>query len=561
MSQRKRIWIGVAAGFAVLCCLGIVFGRPAYLKFKEDRALKQAHQFAAKRDYGNAGLSLRVVLRLNPSNAVAAGLLADLLDQQRSPVALTWRRRVAELEPTLTNKLMHAASALRYEAPPYLSTSAVLQNLGAEAETNAAYHLLCVQLALALNHSFQAEKHLRALTRLDPTNRLHWMNLATIQLESKHAGLAATARKDLMALAEDPVLGITALRSLVSESLTRRDFEGALGLADKLTSHPKSTLEDRFLALAVLKSAGAAEFGPKLAALQQTCATNAVSVARAITWMSGQGMAKDALEWSRGLPKTTRETMPVPVAEAECHLTLADFVGLREHVTEGDWGEQDFLRHAFLARALRETGESVHARRYWRRASGAAASERGSLALLLQMARQWGWRDEFKALLWTVADGARGQQWALQALVQEYALGNDTEGLYHVYDALLDRHSGSMEYKNNVAALGLLLGTNMVRSARLAKESYMSSPTNSAVIATYAFALHCGGKTAEGLKLMQCIPEAELRRPDVALYYGVLLAACGQSARAQSYLVAAEKRRALPEEARLLEQARAIPAK
>ena len=55
---------------------------------------------------------------------------------------------------------------------------------------------------------------------------------------------------------------------------------------------------------------------------------------------------------------------------------------------------------------------------------------------------------------------------------------------------------------------------------------------------------------------MQALPESELSRPNIALYYAVLLAAAGDADKAKPYLDAAEKSPMLPEERRLLDQAR-----
>ncbi len=114
-----------------------------------------------------------------------------------------------------------------------------------------------------------------------------------------------------------------------------------------------------------------------------------------------------------------------------------------------------------------------------------------------------------------------------------------------------------MVAKNNVAALGLLLGRDLEKCARLAREVYLSATNNPTARSTYAFALHVEGKSAEGLRLLQSLPEQELHLPGVATYYAILLAANGQRDQAGPFLASAEKGQVLPEEKRLLEIARA----
>ena len=101
-----------------------------------------------------------------------------------------------------------------------------------------------------------------------------------------------------------------------------------------------------------------------------------------------------------------------------------------------------------------------------------------------------------------------------------------------------------------------MLGRDLARAQALAREVYDAGKTNAMLVSTYAFALHAQGKGAEGLKLMQAFPESDLQRPEVALYYAVLLAAAGERNQAEPYFAAAEKGRPLPEERRLLDQAR-----
>ena len=55
---------------------------------------------------------------------------------------------------------------------------------------------------------------------------------------------------------------------------------------------------------------------------------------------------------------------------------------------------------------------------------------------------------------------------------------------------------------------------------------------------------------------METLPETELRRPDVATYYAVLLSVSGDREKAQTYVATAEKAQMLPEERRLLDRVR-----
>ncbi|MDQ6940537.1 MAG: hypothetical protein M3119_10330, partial [Verrucomicrobiota bacterium] len=106
------------------------------------------------------------------------------------------------------------------------------------------------------------------------------------------------------------------------------------------------------------------------------------------------------------------------------------------------------------------------------------------------------------------------------------------------------------------ASLGLLI-SNDSTARRLAYKLHTEHPANRAFAATYAFALHSEGKTAEGLRLLENMSEQELRQPSLAAYYVMLLVENRELDRARSFLVDAERATLLPEEKQLLTAATA----
>jgi hypothetical protein len=237
-------------------------------------------------------------------------------------------------------------------------------------------------------------------------------------------------------------------------------------------------------------------------------------------------------------------------------MTLGDWPGLQARLIGHRWDEQEFLRLAMLTRSLREQGQKEMAGRNWRLSLSAASARPEFLLVLLQLARAWAWDEETKELLWAIVGKLPSEEWPLENLRRIYTIKQDSEGLYRVFQALLERHPHSAELKNNVATLGLLLGRDRARSAELAREVYEVGKTNPILVSTYAFSLYNDGKAAEGLALMQTLPEAELEHPEVALYYGLLLASAGDVGKAEAYFAAAEKGHPLPQERALLAKAR-----
>src|SRR5688572_11126100 len=114
--MKKSTILGV---LLIVAGLGVWFGLPAYRASKEKRFAAQALEALQKGENRKALLSAQQVLVLNSNNVTACRVMAELADLSRSPHALVWRRRVAEIEPTRSNKLVFASAALRFEQPPF----------------------------------------------------------------------------------------------------------------------------------------------------------------------------------------------------------------------------------------------------------------------------------------------------------------------------------------------------------------------------------------------------------------------------------------------------------
>ncbi len=557
--KTRKFWIiaGAVTAGVVVVALGVWLGRPAYRHFKEVHSLKQARQFLEKKDFRNGILSLRAALAANPANLEATRRMAELVTEAQSPAALGWWRRVAELSPTIENRLLLATMAMRFEKLPFPTAIQKLdETRKAGAETNVAYHLVASQLALHLNRIEDAAQHLSTAVKLEPTNRLHQLNLATLRLQQKDSAIAGQARAELSALTTDPKLGEHALRSLAADGLVRKQYAEAEELSRRLLAVPQARFEDRLKHLTILTAAGSPQTNAWLVQVQQEAATNASKAAYLAGWLNGHGQSRAALDWLGTLPPLIRTNPPVPVVASDCYLALKDWAGLENFLADQDWDEQEPIRQMLLARATREQGRRDVADLQWRRALGAASVKGEFLGAIAHMAAVWGWAEESEEVLWALVKRAPWQDEAWQKLIEARQRAGDTAGLYRVFSAWLEAKPNAVVVKNNVAALGLLLGRDIEKSARLAREVYLSATNSGMPASTHAFALHLGGKTVDGLQVLEALPEKELQRPEVATYYAILLGSAGQREKAATFATLAEKARLLPEEKLLLENAR-----
>ena len=537
--MRKAL---LASLIIALGCLGLWFyGRPAYRRYQETRALEQARKCLAKGDYRNASLGARRALQVNPINLEACRIMADLAERSRSPYVLDWWRHIVELSPTIQNKLMLASIALRFQAPPCPLAAQTLDELKDSAGDVAAYHAVSAELALRLKRTAEAAVQFEQASRLEPTNELHQLNLAVLQLQSTNAGAPAAARASLERLRASTNVGTVALRWLVAESLGRDDLPTAERFSRRLLADSHSVPDDRLQHLTILQQSRNPEFNAYLSALQKNALTNAAEVYGISAWMISHGFADEALAWLNGFPAKLRAEQPVPLALVDCYLARKDWQGLDTSLQEQKWGDLEFLRFAFLSRAAAELNQKLAADARWRTAIRDAGDRLGPLTALLSMANSGGRNQAKEDLLWQIAQRFPRERWALRELERLYLAMGNTHGLNKVYATMASYAPQNFSAQNNLAATSLLLKLNLPKAHELAKEVFTRHPQESIVTSTYAFSLHLQGRTKQGLAVLEKLKPEALKTPSVALYYGLLLSAAGETNKAGKYLDIAQR--------------------
>lgn len=565
----------------ILIPVALLCGRPAYLRHKEARCLRQAEAFLANGDRDNASLCARQVLQLNVTNVSACLVMARLAERSGSPAALDWLVRVCQLAPTPAHQLNLAACALHFERPPYNLAARALGGLKPTANRLPAFQVLSAELALKLNRSDEAAEFFKEAARLEPRNGLHRLNLAVLELQSTNLAQANTARAVLHRLSSDATLGPFALRWLKADALQRGKAAEAESMSVRLIAHPRAQLADQldYLAILQLLSAGVtnrsspatdpvartirslagvpvpAEVESRLRSIQAQVATNALQVYWVSEWMGSHGLAAQGLTWVAGLDPKLRKRQPLPLAEANLYLAREDWPGLERFLQPQNWGELEFLRLALWARAAWGQNRAASGQAHW---SGAVrvADGLGALNLLLGLASDWG--AESESILWQIGRRYPREDWAWNELERRYLAGGNTRGLNRVAGARIQAPEGVNDStnRNNFAATSLLLGINLVQAHALARELYRHRPADLLSASTYAYSLHLQGRTAEALAVLERFQARIINTPSVALYYGLLLQGAGQTNRARPFLEMAAKTNLLPEEQRLLSRAR-----
>jgi predicted Zn-dependent protease len=538
-----------------VCALAAVLafgGYRGYGAWRKRHLSQQAQEFFAQRDYKSAALVARHVLQLDPKNAAACRIMAEIAELAGKREALSWREQVVALEPAVAaNKIALAGSALRFGQ--FDLARKTLDDIDAPARRNVNYHQLAGTLAIAEKKSAEAETEFAAALEFDPANKQLALNLAIVRLTSTDWAAKERARAELARLAEQSGLRLDALRALTADALANKSLGDAKKWAAQLRAERGAKFSDLLLyAEANNKTASA---GTALRDAETNAAGSPVTAAALITWMNRHELAQTARDWALGLPLEILNAPPVPLAVAEAYSFLQDWNGLNTWVDGKDWGEEEFLRLAVVSHALHRLtpGDraSMESQTAWAAALKATKNRPERLAAIAQLAEGWDYLEEAADAWWIIANGNENAREALTALQRLYKAKQNSHGLLRVAKRALELNPGDLVAANNYASLGLLL-TSDNAARRLATKLHRENPANAVFSSTYAFALFTEGKTSEALREMETLKDGQLRHPVIAAYYFVMLVENGKMERAHSFLSAANKAQLLPEEQELL---------
>lgn len=558
LNRLSKILLLVLA-LALLGVGGAFTARHFYRQARQVRLLKQARDYIARPNTKRALLCLQRVLRYDPKNVEASRLMAQLSELSGSPAALIWRSRVVELAPaSFEDRLALAQTAISQR--DYPAATNTLAGVSREKQNTAAFCNVSGTVAAAAGLSLEAERHFLEALRLDPQNSAIQLNLSVVRLHGTNAQLQTQSRQALRQIATGATnssLRYQAVRELTVDGLRTRQTNETLALAQALVRDTNSVMTDRLLHLEALGSFQRPEFKPVLASYQREAATNAAALSQLATWQMGKVGPADTLAWLRSLPGEVRTNQPAVMLSAECCIMVKDWRGLQAVVEGPSWAELEFVRRAFRALALREQNLANAAKGEWEVALKAANNQLGALNMLLRFAANWNWQTEAEELLWTIVNNHPSEKWASQALTQALFINGRTRSLLQLFSLQLKRSPADLPAKNDLAMTALLLEAKELKPHDLAAEVYRQSPTNASFASTYAFSLYLQNKPAEAQKVIETLSPTELQKPSISGYYGLILKATGNAAKAKSFLDAAAKAQVLPEEKRLFERARA----
>ena len=556
--KNERRFIKLIVGGLVSSILVVVLvyaGVHFFHRWQERHLIRRAAAYLSGGDMKLAALSARRAFQMNPANAEATRALAQIADRAGDRTALEWWRKVLDLQPHNTeDALSLVRSALRQN--DLAAAEKALDGLDEAAKRSAGYHAASGRLEEIKKHPVEAERHWAEASAIAPDNTSYQFQLALIRLGSNDQAKRESARQVLEHLRADPKQRAAATRTLILDGMAHHEeAQSTQTLASELQSYPEALFSDHLLYLEILRKLHDPGFAEYLGKLQKDAASNPADLASLLSWMSGNETAVAAIDFAKTLPAESVGKWPVSPALAAAYVSLKDWPGLEHLTSTAEWPPFDFLRHAYLSRALRGQDKKLPAEQEWLAAQKEASAQPQSLLLLARTAAAWGWEAETVDLLWILAKSEDTKLEALQTLYQHYAKLGDTTGLYRTLLRLVEALPNDLALQNNLAQISLLIGADVERARKVAAETRGKEPLNGAYVATYAFSLYTHGDLKGALQAMDQLTQDQLRDPSVAAYYGVVLAAAGQKEKAREYLRRAAEATLLPEEKALVEKA------
>ncbi len=547
-------YIGFLLGAVVVLGVLAFGGWHLYHKWEPRRLAKRAKVLLDQGDVKSAGLTVRHAFSIDPSSAPALRVAAEICEKEENADAVTWRTKLAELSPhSLAPAMECAITALHYAKPQVART--VLERVKGEGEANPLYHDLSGRTAAALGQPDAAIAHFAATVRLDPKNESSQVSYAAALLERGWLEDRTAARGTLERLQASPAVHEAATRALLRDSLAEGELTGALGLARDLAGKKEANFSDRLTLVDLLRRRVDPGFPSALAALKTDARGHPTQVADLLVWMNRSERAAEALAWVNAFAPEEWADPRVGAAVALNCLTLKAWPEL-EGFTRGNWHNLEYLRCALRARSLAEQGKLDESYRQWEAATNAAADQPDATRKLANFISDWGWTPQWLALLRTAAGDQKVDDSVFPLLFNQLARAKNTEALFEVTTRFAAKHPENDAAANNLALYSLLLGRSVQTSAAMAQQLHERHPREAKYVSTYAYSLQVLGQPEQALRVLQALPPEELERPDIAAYYGIVLAATGHREQASHFLDLARAADLLPEEQLLVRTAR-----
>jgi Flp pilus assembly protein TadD len=527
-----------------------------YGRWKQNRLIESALKFEKKGDFKNATLAAKQLVKMNPGHIEGTRVMARIAELYKRPEALDWWQRVVVLNPaSAPDRFQFVQTAIRVGNLKLAEEA--LDQVPEDLQTDPQFHKLSGMIAFFSGNLSEAEKHAKALIKLEPDKEEHLLRLALVNIVSTNITHVTQGRSTLQKMSEAGGHKQEAIRSLLSDALRSRDPQRAINFGERLYNEPKAGLDDKLLYLQALLFGKSPAFTNILREVQTSVSTNATDSFLLTRWLNSFKQAGLVLPWVVTLPEKIQNHSLLLMARTESHLALGDWQGLATWLPKTEWKDINYLRESFLAISYFHLKNPEY-KELWKKAVAGCEQKADRLLVLGRLGMMWGLVEEAVDLYWALSNDPKHTKSSLAELGKIYRRRNDTHGLYRVSDRKRQLDLKDSRNNNNYALLSLLLNTNVSLAYDLAREAHLKNTTDPDIASTYAFALHHEGRSNRGVKLLEGLPEETLKEPSIAAYYGIMLARSGQKDLARKYLEIAQSSALLPNSSLLPEERRLV---
>jgi Flp pilus assembly protein TadD len=222
----------------------------SYKDWKRERALAQAKQFFAAKDYAKANTALQVALRTDRTSIEVWKTIADITEASGAREAIQQRQQVVLLLPSDADAhVALAMTAMRFG--DMFTARDALATVPMNFRGAVNYRRAVALFAMLEGNGSTAEQVLASLMKSNPSDSVR-LDYLSVRLSHPDRVIATSARQELAGMVETPALAPAVLRMLMTDAVIRKDFAAATSWAERLLKLPEVSYEDR-LAMGTLK--------------------------------------------------------------------------------------------------------------------------------------------------------------------------------------------------------------------------------------------------------------------------------------------------------------------
>ncbi len=551
--RSKKLWMGIFC-IAALVTAGFIFWQPIlgqYHRWTQSLHGRRALDAFARKDYELAVSEGRRALDFDPFDVETNRIIAKAREAQGSPEAIPWRARLDRIKPgDAENVIAWARGAVN--AGAFETAEDALISLRPEDRNSAYFHDISANIAMSKSDTTSAEMHWREAVRLAPTSDDFRLRLAALQIQARADDLHESAKRTLTALALIPKLRLAALRPLIEDAMRRQEYAPARAWADQLVASPDAKFPDRLARLYVLRTQDAPDAPQCLEQLRDESLDDPKQLATLLFWMNNNELPLLVSDWIPKLPGAFVAQPPVCLAIADAYGRDRDWPKLRAFVENSTWKDYEHVRLAHLSHALENFGNVVAGESTWDRAIKECREKPDRLAALVRLAQSWKSDQREEIALRKLSSDETTALWVLDAMWAIAKKSGDSEELHRLSRLIVKARPKNPEARNNFIRLSLLRRIDEGATHQLAESFFNENPKDITRAVTYALSLFFQGTILKAKEVLAAFPEAQLREPETAFYYGMFLQASSDSEKAQEYLAIGKGKALLHDEEELL---------